>query len=93
MKFSRLNHFVNKVLFGRKPEDVFDTFYKANNVEDLQKLCEGEFEIVLLNYNYDPGYTSFNNLTFAVSNVFHKLISGLGFNFTYPHIVGILKKV
>lgn len=88
-----INHAANTFFFGRKPRDIFKAYYRANDIKTIKKLIEGLFEVVELKYNYDPGYTSFNNLTFSLSNNYHKLLSKMGFNCTFAHIVGVLRKV
>jgi 2-polyprenyl-3-methyl-5-hydroxy-6-metoxy-1,4-benzoquinol methylase len=84
-RFLKLNKFLNKLLFGRQEKDVFTTFYQANTLDDLKKLSEGKFKVEKLMLNYDPGYTSFNNFTFAISAKFKV-------SFMKPHIIGILRK-
>lgn len=85
VQFLKLNKFLSKLLFGRQEKDVFKTFYKANTVKDLKKLSENKFDIETLKLNYDPSYTSFNNLTFKISTMFKP-------DFMQAHIVGILRK-
>jgi len=97
-----LNRFVTKSrpaeailqkIYGRKPEDVFKAFYKANSLPELKQLAqETGFDIKLLAYNYDPSYTSFNNLTYILSSNLATFLERKLIYFNSPHIVGILKK-
>lgn len=92
VKLGKINTFLNKVLFGREEEDVFEAYYKVNTVEDISKLIEGKFEIETLRLNYDPGYISFSKLSYFPSNFVHTVFAKLKFSFTYPHIIGVLFK-
>lgn len=92
-KSMKLNHFVNKVFFGRESKDVFKSYYRANTVRDLRRLVEGRFKVDVLRLNYDPGYTSFSYVTFALSNLLHYICVTLGCALTFPHIVGVLTKL
>ena len=74
---------VNKKFYGREEKDVFMTYYRANTMDKLEKLLkEAGYKIVKLQTNYDPGYTSFNEVTFRLSN----LLSD------QHHILGVARK-
>jgi 2-polyprenyl-3-methyl-5-hydroxy-6-metoxy-1,4-benzoquinol methylase len=88
----KLNHVLNKKLFGRDEADIFQTYYRANTVSEVQKLAKSKFKIQTLKYNFDPSYLSFNPATFVLSNGFHKIASLSRATVTFPHIVGILEK-
>lgn len=92
LKNSGLNHLLNKYLFGRKEKDIFEAYYNANSLGELTTIAKSGFEVVELRYNYDPGYTSFNDLTFKLSGILHRVLAVLGITLTYPHIIGILRK-
>jgi SAM-dependent methyltransferase len=93
LKSNKINHLLNKLLFGREPKDVFPSYYGANDLKVLEELSADKFKQVVLRYNYDPGYTSFNDLTYRVSNISHSIFTNVELKCTYPHIVGVLKKV
>ncbi len=61
---------INKVFYGRKSEDVFLTFYRANSPKEVRKLLgEAGFREVKLQLNYTPIYTSFDPSTYFLSNI------------------------
>ncbi|KKQ98459.1 MAG: hypothetical protein UT24_C0004G0082 [Candidatus Woesebacteria bacterium GW2011_GWB1_39_12] len=92
VKFSKFNYLINKRLFGRERKDIFKTYYKANSVTRLKNLTNGKFRILELRTNYDPSYTSFNQLTYKVTNFLNDISTKLGLTITHPHIVGIFEK-
>lgn len=92
-RMSKLNHFLNKYLFGRDAVDIFDTYYLCNSIKDIESMSEGKFESEFIKLNYDPSYLSFNNFSYKIFNFFHKVLVSLGINTTFPHIVGCLKKL
>ena len=87
-----LNNKLNNWLFGRKKEDIFKTYYKANSMEKIRKLVGEKFKIIELRTNYDPSYTSFNLITYRLSNFLNGFCERLGLDITHPHIIGILEK-
>lgn len=90
---SKLNEYVNKRLFGRSSIDIFETFYKANTLQDVSKLAQGIFEQEVLRYNFDPSYTSFNKVTYQISRLMKNVCSRLKLNFFNAHIVCVLRKI
>ncbi|MDA1337786.1 MAG: class I SAM-dependent methyltransferase [bacterium] len=86
LNLKKINHFINFYLFGRKEEDVFKTYYKANTIKDLNKLSRVRFKNINLFENFDPSYTAFNNLTFKITSSLSK------FNWFKSHIVGVMQK-
>lgn len=92
VKNSKVNFFLNKYLFGRKSQDVFEAFYKANTLGDIKNLSGDLFEIVALKYNYDPSYTSFNDLSFKFFGGLHRFMAKFGIKVTFAHIIGIVRK-
>lgn len=76
-------------LYGRKDDDVFPVYYRANTAMDTKKLAsEANLSAISLHENADPSYTSFNTITYTLS----KLLSDLPFSLTKPHLIGILQK-
>ncbi len=92
LNFKSLKNFLNKKIFDREPEDVFETFYKANTLKKIQDLSSGLFEIKTLQLNPDPSYTSFNDLSFKISSFISRVSIHLGPDIFSPHIIGILQK-
>jgi len=92
IKNSTINHLLNKKLFGRNQKDVFKTYYKANTVKDITKLCEGLFLAETVKLNYDPSYTSFNFLSYKLSNTANILAKKTGVSCLQSHILGVLIK-
>lgn len=90
--FSKLNVFLNQLLYGRKEQDIFTTYYKANTLSTIKNLISNKFEVKVLKLNYDPSYTSFDLFSFKLSNFLHHRLSFFKITFTYPHIIGILRK-
>ncbi len=92
LKFTRINHLLNSILFGRKKIYIFETYYRANILSDIRRLNKNLFEIVELKLNYDPSYLSFNSISFRISSLAHKIFNNLGISIFEPHIIGILRK-
>lgn len=91
LKYVKVNHFLNKVLFGREEKEIFPTYYRANTIKDLAKANQSQFNIKEIRLNSDISYTSFNEPTYFLSKILLKLPKMFSY-FTYPHIIGILKK-
>lgn len=90
---NKLNALINKSLYGRFEEDIFPTNYLANTILKLsQILKETGFTDIDLKLNYDPGYTSINNITFNFSCYIHRLLNLINENIDNQHIIGIAKK-
>lgn len=87
----RFGKVLNEKVFGRGESDIFPTYYQANSLDDLRSLAENRFEIIELFLNFDPSYTSFDNLSFRLSDWISQ-ISRIKQS-THPHIIGIFKKV
>lgn len=86
---SRLGDIVNRRVYGRKSADVFPVFYRANDPRELAHLLEAAgFSSSKIIRNYDPGYTSFNPITFAISNLFEASIGLIAPALSRPHLVG-----
>jgi ubiquinone/menaquinone biosynthesis C-methylase UbiE len=92
-KMNWLINNVNKHLYGRNSEDIFSTFYRANTLKDIIKLSKNLFNVDVLRYNYDPSYTSYNLVTFNLSNKINNLFEKSGITIFKPHIIGILIKI
>ncbi|MFZ5424659.1 MAG: class I SAM-dependent methyltransferase [Patescibacteria group bacterium] len=87
LKSSKINHTLNRSLFGREAKEVFEAYYEANSLKTLNHLAEKNgFSVEVLKLNYDPGYTSFNKLLYEL---FSKLSK---FSIFQPHIIGVLRK-
>ncbi len=81
-----INNIVDS-FYGRKPEDVFPTFYRANRLDDL-KLLAKNYDNVELRLNFDPSYTSFNEWIYKLTCLSAKILPKL----THSHIIGLLRK-
>lgn len=89
----KINLLINSKLLGRNKIDVFPTYYKANDINTLKKLLKHSgFTDINLELNYDPGYTSFNNFSFYISNFFDKIFGYFLPAFYKQHIVGSARK-
>lgn len=92
IKIERLVVVLNKILYGRE-EDVFPVFYRANDLKTLGGLLENSgFEDINLKLNYDPSYTSFNKITFKISNALDRFFEKSAPHFCKQHIVGMVRK-
>lgn len=70
-----MNNFFVRLFYGRVEEDIFPTYYRANTVKEvIYCLAKARFKNIEVKLNYDPGYTSFNNLTFKISNWLNKTV-------------------
>lgn len=74
--------------YGRKDDDVFDVYYRANNKKALHRLAaDTGLVIEYLKENEDPSYTSFNSLTYHLSSLF----SRCSWSFSKPHLIALLR--
>lgn len=89
IKSGNINRLLNKILFDRDADDIFTAYYRANTLKAIKEHLHNLFEEVELRLNYDPAYTSFNSLTFHISNYLDKFLKVPG---TKAHIIGIYKK-
>jgi len=81
------NRLVEK-LYGRKEDDIFPTFYRANTIKSLNQLLGlAGFGNISVTPNYDPGYTSFNQATFLVSNCLNHTLGRLLPQFYRSHLL------
>jgi ubiquinone/menaquinone biosynthesis C-methylase UbiE len=70
----QLVYTINRRWYGREEQDVFPTQYRANSQKKLvQILTEAGFTSVRVEYNEDPSYTSWNQLTYFFTTVFFRL--------------------
>ncbi|MBI4225805.1 class I SAM-dependent methyltransferase [Candidatus Roizmanbacteria bacterium] len=93
IKSEKIVFFANKLLYGRNEKDIFFTYYKANTIGSLKKLLgEAGFEEIKSTLNYDPGYTSFNELTFNISNMLNSLFEKIAPHYYKHHILGLARK-
>lgn len=91
INLNTINYFLNKKLFGREEKGVFPTYYKINTIKRMEKAVFPLFKIEELRLNSDISYTSFNNITYELSNILLRLPKIFS-SMSYPHIVGVLKK-
>jgi ubiquinone/menaquinone biosynthesis C-methylase UbiE len=90
--WSRVAGIVEK-LYGRKEEGVFGVYYRANDLKTLKKLLgEAGFANWRLELNYDPAYTSFNEVSYRISSWVDKALSNLGSGGSKWHIAGMARK-
>ncbi len=90
---SKLTEAILQKIYGRKPEDVFKAYYKANSLPILKQLArETSFDIKKLVYNYDPSYTSFNSLTYTLSDKLAAFLESGKCYLNSAHTAGIFKK-
>lgn len=93
LKSGKLNQLINKVLYGRSKEDIFITYYKVNDINTISQVLKSTgFEVVSGCLNYDPGYTSFNKLSFRLSNFIDKTLGFLMPRLLKQHVVVAAKK-
>ncbi len=93
MKSKKAVDLVNEKIYGRAEEDVFPTFYRANDRETLtNQLRKTHFVNTEVILNYDPSYTSFNDLTFKLSNLIDTTCGKYSENLFKQHIVGVAKR-
>lgn len=75
--------------YGRKDDDVFDVYYRANDIKTLQQLAQqAGLEVEYMRENEDPSYTSFGTFTHALSAMF----SRLPWSVSKPHLIVVLRK-
>jgi hypothetical protein len=76
-------------LYGRKEEDVFEVYYRANTQRDLRALAYASgLYVDFLTQNADPSYTSFNETSYRLSRWFTRGARSLG----RPHLIGVFRK-
>ena len=93
IKFGSVNHFLNQALYDRKSEDVFASYYKMNTLEDIKKIFTGKFNIINLQYNYDPSYLSFGRFGYKLNQLISASANLVGLNVLNAHIIGIARKI
>ena len=80
-------------LWGRQSEDIFPTFYYANDKRTLLKELHGaSFSKVDLVFNYDPSYTAFNKFCFNLFSGVDFWLSKFNVLFSKHHIAGLVQK-
>jgi SAM-dependent methyltransferase len=85
----RIDTLLSSILYGRKIKDIFPTLYKANTVSDLERhLKVAKFNKFEVRENFDPGYSSFNNFTFKIT----ELVSNINSSIVKAHLYGWAKK-
>lgn len=88
---SGINRLINSKLYGRDAVDIFKTYYNANTKKALWGISDG-FEIEVLRYNFDPSYTSFDNITYGITTFLGSLGHLVGCPIVDAHIVGVFRK-
>lgn len=89
MFHARAAKWVVKKLYGREEDDVFDVYYRANDVAALRAIAARVgMASEMLHENADPTYTAFGPITYAVS----KFVSGLSGPLWKPHVIGVMRK-
>lgn len=77
-------------IYGREPEDIFLTYYEANDQETIRQLAQQTgFYVQELRANFDPSYTAFEKVSYFIT----KLTAYFPGNFFKPHLVVVLKKL
>ena len=65
---------VGRVQNGRKEEDVFPTYYRANSRRKIRKLlAKSGFEPCVYGYEGEPSYLSFSRIAYMMGVVHQKL--------------------
>lgn len=76
-------------LYGRKEQDTFDVYYRANTRGAIRRLAAAAgFAVQELQTNFDPSYTSFGPMSYFLSRLPYQL----RFAPFFPHLIGILEK-
>lgn len=89
----RFSAFFNTGIYGRTKESIYPTFYRANDLATLRKLLdEAGFKYLDLRLNYEPGFTSFNDLTFILSDLVQGAVGRIIPEIFSQRIVGIAHK-
>lgn len=75
--------------YGRNDDDVFEVYYRANDIGSLRNLTrEAGLQVEYLHENEDPSYTSFGTCTYILSAMF----SRLPWSVSKPHLIAVLRK-
>lgn len=91
IKSVKVNHILNKILFGRGAEEIFPAYYRANSLEKIKEMSSGLFNIEELKLNADVSYSSFDEFSYRISAATTKLPVMFS-KYLFPHIIGILSK-
>jgi len=84
----RLGRIINRWIYGRKEIDVFPTYYRANTIKSVKKmLSEAGFKTVETELNYEPGYTAFNKIFFAIFNLKEKILGKVWPELMHHHLI------
>jgi ubiquinone/menaquinone biosynthesis C-methylase UbiE len=82
-------NYLVKNIYGRQEQDTFPAYYNCNTIKNLQEIAhQTGFSPVKLQTNFDPSYSSFNQLSYQISQFTYHLTSSI----FHPHIVGIFRK-
>lgn len=75
--------------YGRKEQDTFDVYYRANTRGAIQRLAAASgFTTQDIRTNFDPSYTSFGRTSYRLSRLPYRRHLSMFF----PHLIGILQK-
>ncbi|MFA6250321.1 MAG: class I SAM-dependent methyltransferase [Candidatus Shapirobacteria bacterium] len=84
-----LNGKLNYWLFGRKEDDIFPTYYLANEVTSLKHDLEvAGFQNCEVKTNFEPGYTTFGKFSFWLTRNIEYLGRLFKTTATHHHLVG-----
>lgn len=78
-----------RIFYGRDDDDVFDVYYRANDLLTLHALAKASgLSAEILLENADPSYTSFGSISYGLSRFF----SRKDLSWAKPHIIGVIRK-
>ena len=83
-----------RILQGRKEEDIFETYYRANTVKDIQRLANSTyFQILRFKLVVTYAVTSVIIPLSIIELFFIKLLMTKTFEWARPNIIAILRNV
>lgn len=91
---NRFHKIANKFCYKRVEQDTFDTYYKINSEEDLDKyLVDGlGYRKMRFIYNDDPKYIGFFFLLKPFAYLWHKIVMKERFEQLRVHLIGLYYK-
>lgn len=93
---NKLHNFILERMLNRKPESVFDTYFRMNTKKKLYSIAKRTgFRFESINYvSQYPHYLMFNTILFRMGIMYEKMISRFKIlGFLRPWILGVLRKV
>lgn len=89
LEIIQVDKIINTLLFGRRSESIFPTYYRASSKKVLKRLLEkAGFTSVDVRENFDPGFTSLNRLSFELSILAGFIGDKLNLSITKAHVYG-----